>query len=84
MYQQHPDDDSDLETMDLSDEVSNSIKQARIEARTVMQKLQPQNITPWTDFLGRLEYARQNARASAKLIGGIDIEEFDKQFQSEQ
>ena len=86
MSQQHPVDDdlADLEGMDLSDEVRSSIKQARIEARTVIQKLEPYHITSWTDFLGRLEYARQSARASADLIGGVDIKEFDKQFRSEQ
>ena len=85
MSQQHPGTDfADLETMDLTDEVRESIRQARIEARTVIQKLEPQHISSWTDFLRRLEYARQSARASAELIGGVDVKEFDKQFRSEQ
>jgi len=70
---------ANLETMDLPDDVKQSVIQARIEARTIIEHLEPQHITSWTDFLERLERSYQRARQAAQVVGGIDIKKFDAQ-----
>ena len=77
MSHSQQDDFADLERMDLSDDVKERVKLARIAARTVIEHLEPRNVWSWFDFLRRLEDAYQNARLSAQADGGVDIKEFD-------
>ncbi|MDP2735226.1 MAG: hypothetical protein Q8P12_03390 [bacterium] len=69
---------TDLDAMDLPDEVRERIQQARIEAATIQADLTPEHIFSWPELLGRLEHAVRRARANAALLGGVDVKEFDR------
>ena len=62
---------SDLERMDLPEEVKTSVKQARIEAADIQTLLEPFHIWSWTDLLSRLEDALNQARRNAELLGAV-------------
>ena len=62
---------SDLERMDLPEEVKTSVKQARIEAAGIQALLEPFHIWSWTDLLSRLEDALNRARQNAELLGAV-------------
>lgn len=65
---QYEADFADLERLNLSPEVAESIKQARIEARVIIGKLEPHHITSWEDLLQKLDVVRAGAHVSRELF----------------
>ena len=58
----------DLErTDDLPEEVGEAVRQARIQARGIIDSLEPRHVTSWADLLYRLEEAIRRARINANL-----------------
>lgn len=57
----------DLKESNLPSDVIESVRQARREARSIIDSLEPIHITSWIDLIVRLENALANAKRSAKL-----------------
>ncbi len=57
----------DLEKSNLPPDVIKSVKQARREARSIIDSLEPAHITSWIDLIARLENALSKAKQSAEL-----------------
>jgi len=66
MAQERNPDFEDLEGMNLPQEILESVKQARIEARTIISKLEPCHITSWTDLIIRLGDSLERAKTAAR------------------
>ncbi len=57
-----------LDIEDLPKETRKIIKQARIEAQTIITRLDPGHIYSWNNLLENLEYSLRQARINAKLF----------------
>lgn len=47
------------------------IKQARIEARSIIDRLEPFHISSWADLLTKLEDSLETAKRNAMIIGPV-------------
>jgi hypothetical protein len=56
----------DLKEMKLSPEIIESIKQARIEAKDIIEFLEPHGITSWADLISKLEIVLNKAKLNAE------------------
>ena len=54
----------DLKNLGLSPEAEERVRQARVEARTIIDSLEPMHITSWADLLAKLEEAVERAEAN--------------------
>ncbi len=57
----------DLEGMDLDPAIKESVRHARIEARTIIDFLEPRHITSWADLIGKLEDVLEYTRIREKI-----------------
>ena len=60
---------SDLESMDLPEDIRERVKQARIEAADIQAALEPSHIWSWSELLERLGYACEKARQNGCRSG---------------
>lgn len=58
-----------LEDLDLTPEVLEQVKQARIEARGIIDSLEPFHITGWGELFMKLDDAVAGAKRAAKICG---------------
>lgn len=57
-----------LDGLDLSPDILESIKQARIEARGIIERLDPVHIDNWPDLIGKLKDCLKNAERAEKIM----------------
>ena len=62
------DDLKGLERMDLDDDVKKAVTQARIEARDIINRLEPQHIDGWPSLIIILEDCLENAKRNAEIL----------------
>lgn len=58
----------DLERMNIDPEIKESVKQARIEARTIIDSIEPLHISSWADLIGKIEDALEQAKMREGLF----------------
>jgi len=52
----------ELEKLNLPDNIFERVKQARIEAQSVIEHLEPEHISSWADLIRKLEVALEKAK----------------------
>lgn len=60
---------SDLES-NLPPEIIKSVERARVEARSIIESIEPEHITSWADLKEKLEIALKRVKAEMKLANG--------------
>ena len=63
---------SEIDAMDLPDEVKEHLRHAWIEADGIRKKFVPEHIWGWLELLERIEDIRRSARIHAVMFGGMD------------
>ncbi len=59
----------DLKGLNLPSNVLEDVKQAKIEARDIINRLEPFHITGWASLIERLEYSLRIAKRNQKIFG---------------
>lgn len=54
----------DLQWLKLDSDVEEKVRQARIEARTIIDSLEPLHITSWAGLMAKLEDAMERAKTN--------------------
>jgi len=67
------DDFKDLAGVDLNPEILKVVKQARIEAREIIDRLEPRHIDSWPSLIMVLEECLKNAKRNAKIFQSCEI-----------
>ena len=57
-----------LETLNPGGDIRDSLEQARIEARDIIDRLEPRHIMSWSELLTKLEYSLEKAKRNAKIF----------------
>jgi hypothetical protein len=65
------DDLKDLDRMNLDDDVKRAVEQARIEARGIIDRLEPRHIDGWPSLILVLEDCLENAKRNAEIFQHI-------------
>jgi len=58
----------DLKGLNLPPTVLEDVKQAKIEARDIINRLEPLHITGWASLIERLEYSLRVAKRNQKIF----------------
>ncbi|MFH0805660.1 MAG: hypothetical protein V1901_02130 [Patescibacteria group bacterium] len=66
------DDFKDLDRLNLSADVLECTKQARIEARSIIDRLEPLHIDGWPSLIMTLEDCLENAKRCARIYHHMD------------
>ena len=60
--------DNDSKTLKLSEDIDGIVEQVRIEARDIINRLEPQHIDGWTSLITILEDCLNTAKINAKVF----------------
>lgn len=62
-----------LDDLGLSADTLESVQQARIEARSIIDSLEPLHIDSWADLFSKLENCLERAKRAYKVLGPISM-----------
>ena len=68
----------ELEQSKVSKEIIETVKQARIEAGDIINRLDPDHITGWASLISRLEDSLKLAKKNAELFSYKNIVQMKK------
>ena len=63
-----PEDFEGLERLRPANGVKDIVEQARIEARDIIDRLEPRHIASWPELIMKLEYSLEKAKRNAEIF----------------
>ena len=70
---EHPEDFEGLDGLALPRDMKEAVRQARIEARDIVSRLEPRHISSWPMLILTLRECLKKAEANAKALFGTEM-----------